>query len=197
MNQKRRTQQALMEAALALRDEGREPTLQQVAERAQVSRATAYRYFGSLEALLAMARFEHAVPPLDAVLEPGGDPVAAIGRACEHVNRALLDDEQGVHVLARSAMQVWLDGPPEARPPRPARRLQMIEPILDACGERLDAAARRRLRAALSLVIGVEAVLSLRDVAGESREGALEAARWAAETLLRAALAEGEGQPRD
>ena len=177
------------DAALALRDEGREPSLQEVADRALVSRATAYRYFASIDALLAMAHFERQMPALDAVFKPGDDPVKAIGRACERINRLLLDDERAAHVLVRSAMQVWLDGPAERRPPRPGRRMRLIEPILDACGDRLSPARKRRLRAALSLMMGVEAVISLRDVAGESTASAIAIARAAAETLMRDALA--------
>jgi AcrR family transcriptional regulator len=186
--QKQRTQQALMKAALALRDEGREPTLQDVADRALVSRATAYRYFASIDDLLAMAHFERRMPVLEAVFKPGDDPVKAIGRACERVNRLLLEDERAARVLLRSAMQVWLDAPPERRPPRPGRRMRMIEPILEGCGERLSPAAKRRLRAALSLVMGVEAVISLRDVAGVSPATALAVSRAAAEALMRDAL---------
>ena len=65
---------------------------------------------------------------------------------------------------------------------------RLIEPIVLACSDRLDAAARRRVRGALSLVMGVEAVVSLRDIAGESTDGAIQISRWAAETLMRAAL---------
>jgi AcrR family transcriptional regulator len=196
VNQKRRTQQALIAAVQALLAEGRRPTLQDVADRALVSRATAYRYFSSIETLEAMARLDRAVPALDAVLRPGDDPVRAAGRAAEHINRMLLDDEHGVHVLVRSAMQDWLDSSPDARPPRPGWRLRLIEPIVLSCGDRLDAAAKRRVRGALALVMGVEAVVSLRDVAGESTDAAIQIARWAAESLMLAALSSGKPASR-
>jgi AcrR family transcriptional regulator len=189
VNQKRRTQQALMAAALALRDEGRQPTLQDVADRALVSRATAYRYFASMDTLMAMAQFERAMPALEEVFRRGDDPVRALGRAAERINGLLLDDERAAHALLRGAMQDWLDSPAGARPPRPGRRMQLIDPIVAACAGRLDAAARRRLRGALALVIGAEAVVSLRDVAGVPVAQALAISRWAAETLVRAALA--------
>jgi AcrR family transcriptional regulator len=52
VNQKRRTRAALVEAAQRLLDQGRTPTVADVADEALVSRATAYRYFPSQEHLL-------------------------------------------------------------------------------------------------------------------------------------------------
>jgi hypothetical protein len=44
-NQRRRTRKDLLQAAARLMKEGRTPSLDEVAETALVSRATAYRYF--------------------------------------------------------------------------------------------------------------------------------------------------------
>ena len=49
--QKSRTRKHITDAAQRLRDEGVPFTLEQVAEEAQVSRATIYRYFSSVSAL--------------------------------------------------------------------------------------------------------------------------------------------------
>ena len=53
---------ALIDAALALREEGRNPTLDEVAEQAMVSRATAYRYFPSIAALVRETTTRAKVP---------------------------------------------------------------------------------------------------------------------------------------
>jgi AcrR family transcriptional regulator len=55
--QTRRTRRALIAAADALFAEGRVPTVAAVAERADVARATAYRYFPTQEALLLASTF--------------------------------------------------------------------------------------------------------------------------------------------
>ena len=49
-NQKTRTRKDLLQAAARLMKQGGPPTLEEVAEEALVSRATAYRYFPSVEA---------------------------------------------------------------------------------------------------------------------------------------------------
>ena len=45
-----------------------------------------------------------------------------------------------------------------------------------------------------SITVGIEALITLVDLAQLSREGAVEVMRWSALALLRAALKEGEAQ---
>ena len=195
INQKRRTRQALLDAALALNNSGRQPTLQEIADKAMVSRATAYRYFPSVEALTHDAYLDRAVLSLEKGFAPGDDPIEAIGRAAEEINRLLLNDEVGTHVIERVFMQAWLGNDPDARPPRPGRRMKFIEPILTKLREQLGTAARARLRIALTLTMGTEAVLSMRDIADASVEDAIAAGRWAAQALVKQALAEEADRP--
>ena len=54
-NQTSRTRKDLLQAASRLMKQGRRITLEDVAEEALVSRATAYRYFSSVDALLVEA----------------------------------------------------------------------------------------------------------------------------------------------
>jgi AcrR family transcriptional regulator len=188
-NQRQRTRRALIEAALALCESGHKPSFPEVAERAMVSRATAYRYYASVEDLISDAMFERAVPPLESFCRVGiDDPATAAGRAARTMNKALLDDEVGLHAVERSFMSAWLDSPAQARPPRPARRMQYIGPIVDAMKGELTPAARRRLAHALALLMGTEAAISLRDVAAVSTEEALAVSEWAAQALVKQAL---------
>lgn len=189
-NQKRRTRQALIDAALALREEGRNPSFADVAERALVSRATAYRYFSSVEALLIETTAEVAMRPLQHVYRVGDDPVQAIGRVAGEINQILLGDEVGLHVMERSFMAVWLENEADSRPARPGRRMIYIRPIIDALKDELAPAARKRLTQALAMVMGTEAALALRDIAGASIAEALDASVWAAQALVKQARAE-------
>ncbi|HJV60774.1 MAG TPA: TetR/AcrR family transcriptional regulator [Albitalea sp.] len=190
-NQRRRTRRALIEAALALCEAGRKPSFAEVAERAMVSRATAYRYYSSVEDLISDAMFERAVPSLESFCRPGeDDPADMAARAALTMNKLLLDDEVGLHAVERSFMSAWLDNPPSSRPPRPGRRMQYIGPIVESMKGELAPSARRRLVHALALLMGTEAALALRDVAAASVEEALAASSWAAQALVRQALAE-------
>src|SRR5688572_21434479 len=79
-NQRRRTRKDLLQAAARLMKQGRQPSLEEIAEEALVSRATAYRYFPSVEALLLEASFDVAIPEADDLFpaQASGDPVARL-----------------------------------------------------------------------------------------------------------------------
>ncbi len=188
--QKSRTQRALIDAALALRWEGATPTLTEVAERAGVSRATAYRYFASADAVLAMAAFDARVADAETLLAREKSAERAAGAAASAINALFLDDELALHAMIKGFMQVWMDNSPSERPPRPGRRFAVIEPIIAAIEPPLSKPQRKKLRAALSMVIGTEAVIALRDVAGATRDEAQQVAAWAATALVRAAIDE-------
>jgi AcrR family transcriptional regulator len=195
-NQKRRTRQALIDAALALRDEGRNPTLADVAERALVSRATAYRYFPSVEALVSETATDRGMQPLERFWRPGDDPVEGIGRAAHALNGLLAGDEAGLHVMERSFMTVWLESAAREAPLRPGRRMHYIEPIVDSLEDVLAPAARRRLKQALAVVLGTEAMIAVRDVGRANAADAVDVTIWAAQALVRQALAEaGKDDP--
>jgi AcrR family transcriptional regulator len=195
-NQKRRTRQALIDAALALRDEGRNPTFAEVAERALVSRATAYRYFSSFDALISETAADRDMTPLERFWQPGDNPVDGIGLAANALNRLLIDDEVGLHVMERSFMTVWLESGSHETSLRPGRRMNYIDPIVDSMKDVLTPAARKQLRQALSVVMGTEALIAVRDISCASIKEALDATAWAARSLVRQALAEAEGARR-
>jgi AcrR family transcriptional regulator len=190
VNQRRRTRQALIDAALALRDEGHNPTLAEVAERAMVSRATAYRYFPSVEALLSETATDRGMKPLEHFWQPGDDPVEGIGQAANVLNKLLIEDEVGLHVMERSFMTVWLESKSHEAPLRPGRRMSYIEPIVDSLKDLLTPAARKRLKQALSIVMGTEALIAVRDISRANPREALDTAAWAARSLVRQALAD-------
>ena len=78
-NQRQRTRKDLLAAAAKLMQQGRTPTLDEVAEAAMVSRATAYRYFPGVEALLVEASVDVEVPEADAILKGvSADPIARL-----------------------------------------------------------------------------------------------------------------------
>src|SRR6185503_648192 len=76
-NQKTRTRKDLLQAAARLMKQGGPPTLEEVAEEALVSRATAYRYFPRVEALMVEAAVDVAVPEPSVLFrdEDSRDPV--------------------------------------------------------------------------------------------------------------------------
>jgi AcrR family transcriptional regulator len=186
-NQKLRTRQALLSAARDLLGREQIPTFDEVAEAAMVSRATAYRYFPSIEALLAETVLDAAFPdPQEAI----GDREQLLDRVLAAVSGAttvLLDNEIATHALAKSLADRWLNAPDGDARARPARRLLLIDAALEPHVDRLGVEVAERLRRGLALVCGMEAAISARDVVGLDREEATAAVAWAATALVAAA----------
>ena len=70
--------------------------------------------------------------------------------------------------------------------------MKYILPIVDALKDELPPAARQRLIHTLSMVMGTEAVLAVRDIAGASIDEAIAAGIWAAQALVKQARAEAD-----
>ncbi len=197
VNQKRRTRQALMEAATHLLEAGQTPTLAEVAEAALVSRATAYRYFPSMDALVEEAFFEQEFPTAEDLFADGVEDVAErVARVEKGVNGLFFDHEVEVHVVVRNLLDAWLAGEGEERPTRPGRRLVLLDAALAPVTKTLGRKRQARLRDALALTIGTEAVLATRDVCGLSVDEARAVTKWASAALVHQALLEaGIGAP--
>ncbi len=75
-------------------------------------------------------------------------------------------------------------------------RVRWIEKALAPVRGCLEEPDFRRLVAALSLCMGIEALIVLRDVCALEPEEAEEVSRWVARMLLRSSLAEVRASPR-
>lgn len=192
--QKARTRAALIEAARALLAEGTTPTVEAAAEAASISRATAYRYFPNREDMLLAAH-----PEVDARTLLGKDPPDDVERRLDRVVGRLAGIFLGAEQSYRAMLRLSLEPDVADRGElvlRQGRRFMWIEDALQPVRPRLSAAAFARLTRALATAIGIEALVTLVDLAGLSRTQAVKLMRWSAQSLLRAALAEaGEDGP--
>lgn len=187
-NQKRRTRKALLEAASRLTRDGRAPSLDDVAEAALVSRATAYRYFPSIEALLLEAALDLAMPSPEDLFDADApsDPVARLDRVDEAVTEMMAHNETSLRLMLAQSLERRGRGDP-ALPARQNRRSALIEAALAPAGAQLSTKDRRRLAHALALVIGTEGMVVLKDVLQLDEAEARDVRRWAIRALVAAA----------
>ena len=190
-NQKARTRAALVEAAAELLREGEAPTVPQVAERARVSRATAYRYFPTQDALLVeVASIGPAVTPVEEVLAglDSDDVEERLMRLLDAVNPIMVEDEAPGRAALRVYLDTWLGGGRDLAL-REGRRMRWLDTVLAPARARLSDTDFERLRAALALTMSIDAVVVMRDVCHiDDDEELLGVLRWAAAAILRAAL---------
>jgi AcrR family transcriptional regulator len=198
-NQRNRTRAAIIEAATALMREGRPPTVAEAAERALVSRATAYRYFPTQESLLLdVANVEALMKPVEEVVAsfPTDDPAQRLAALVDTFTQAMLSDEALVRTGVRVYMDTWLANQRDGSqvPVRAGRRMRYIDEVLRPLGERLGESGRERLRCALALTLGTEAVIVMKDSVGLDDDDEIVATlEWAAGALLRTALHDFDG----
>ena len=185
-----RTRRAIIEAAAALARENRSPTVPEAAERALVSRATAYRYFPSQQSLLIELQAEATQPSADSVFAGLGDDVETrVAAVTREVTRMILGDEALFRNQLRAIQDAWFAGQGDASVPvREGRRLVWIDKALEPVAGRLPPLDLERLRNALAVVVGVEPVISLRDVCGLSAQAVEDALVWTATALVRSAV---------
>lgn len=166
----------------------------EVAEEALVSRATAYRYFSSVESLLVEASVDVEVPDPELLFDGdgSGDPVERVDRAEEVVHRVTFANEISLrHMLAHTVLaRAHAERLPADGPVRQNRRIPLIEAALAPARNRLSDEGYDRLRSALALLFGPEAMIVFLDVLEAGADEARATKRWAIRALVSAALEE-------
>jgi AcrR family transcriptional regulator len=182
INQKRRTRAAILAAAVELLNEGKTPAVAEVADAALVSRATAYRYFPTQEYLLFEAALESTRSDIERELDEDTlpeDPEARLEMLIGALQKRIIDKETSFRTMLRlsleqSPVEEQYDG--ESAPPRlrGGGRVRWIEKALAPILGRFEEPDLRRLVAALSLCMDIEALVVARHMCsrtGASRRG--------------------------
>lgn len=193
--QKRRTRKALLEAANRLLTRGSTPSLEAVADEALVSRATAYRYFASAEALVREAALDVAMPDPASLFagDDSADPVARLERADRALHAMVSANEVPLRLMLANALAERARNPePGAPPVRQNRRSGLIETALAPVANQIKPSELEMLSAALALVIGTEAMVVFRDVLQIDDAKAEKVRHWAIQALVTAALKAGK-----
>jgi AcrR family transcriptional regulator len=182
-SQKGRTRAALVDAARSLVSEGEVPTVDTVAERANISRTTAYRYFPNQRVLLGAAHPETAASSLLGD-DPPADVAARLDLVMREFTRILVETES----QQRTMLRLSLEDSPGDLPLRQGRAIGWITEALEPLAGKLPDEELRRLVLAVRSVCGIEALVWLTDIGGLSATEAAELMRWSAASLLRSAV---------
>lgn len=190
-----RTRRLMMYTAIRLMQDGATPSISEVADVAEVSRATAYRYFPSQAALVQDVVSEALGP----ILEWSSDSDDAEERVLDLFESSLprIDEFEATF---RAALKVSLENWANDRAGREedehtfkrGHRLDLLSDALSPLRQELSRKQFKKLVQALSLIFGVEALIVLKDISGLNSKEILTQTKWMASTMVRAAIAEAD-----
>jgi AcrR family transcriptional regulator len=198
---KARTRRLLLDTACAMLGDGLMPSVAEVALRAGVSRATAYRYFPTRGKLIS-AVVEYSLGPVRMAASSSPDGRERIKELFIQTFPRFTEYEPQL----RAALQLSLSdaaleraGKLTEEPYRRGHRIEILSHAAMPLRPQLGKRGFDRLVRALSIIYGIEGYVVLRDIWGSSDREIQSIARWIADVLVDAALAEASsprGQSR-
>ncbi len=173
----------MVATAREMMQEGSSPSVSDVAEQAEVSRSTAYRYFPTRAAMVQAVVGETLGPILDWTSDKK-DPVERVVDLIEASMPAIAKNE----ATFRAALRVALEGDVSdvaQNVPLRGHRVELLSRALEPLPQNED---KDRLVQVLSVLFGVEGLVVLRDICGLGPQASQDVIAWAAETLVCAVL---------
>jgi AcrR family transcriptional regulator len=187
----------MLDTATRLMQSGITPSVSEVAEAAEVSRATAYRYFPSQAALV------HAVvgEALGPILDWSSDSPDARARVADLLATAMprIDEFEATFKAAlKLSLDQWAQRQAGTLGNEPlftrGHRVDLLKCVTAPLQGTMTPESRERLAQALSLVFGVEVLIVLKDIWGLTSARAQSVAEWAAKALVDAAIRQAESE---
>jgi AcrR family transcriptional regulator len=187
---------ALLEVAVELAGRGIIPSVSEVAEAANVSRATAYRYFPS-QSVLVQSMVTDALGPILQWNSESDDVEERVGRLIHFGYQRMNAREASMRAALLLALEQWarVQAGTLGEEPRIVRgnRIRLLRLALAPIRRELPKKQFERLVQSLAVVFGTEAMVVLKDMFGLDGDATADVAEWMARTLVHAALGEARG----
>ena len=190
---KERTLRLMREAARELLRTGGPLTVPAVAELAGVSRATAYRYFPTNDAVVLHATMSLVDDPLEdtdwahRVAASSGEVDARAADLVRATGAWAFEHEAELRTMLRLSLDPGTEHVKSRR--ELTNRGRWIAALLEGLPSDVPPDARDRLAKALIPLFGSDAVVWTTDMADLSRDQAIELLAWMAQVLVKATLA--------
>lgn len=181
--QKLKTRQKMLAAARALAEEGQEVTVTAAAQRAGISKATAYRYFSDPAVLASEAVLDIAVSDAEELLEGVADLRRRVHIVTDYYRDFGRDREPTFRKFLGHLMADWTPEGPNRQ--RGARRIPALRLALEPVRAAMTPADFNDLVMALAgCGTGFEQHVALNDVCGLNRAEADRIARMVVDAIL-------------
>lgn len=184
VNQKIKTRTRILDAAKILMSKDKKVTLEEVADKAKVGRATIYRYFPNIELLFSEASLDiHFMTPEELFKKTEGMPLGKrILFVQDYYNKMAQDHEI---IFRRYLSTTLIESIGSGQRIRGARRVETMDLILQSEAKHLSDRDKEKLKNVATVLMGIESVIVTKDVCALSNEESRETLNWAIETILK------------
>ncbi|TYA71616.1 TetR/AcrR family transcriptional regulator [Seonamhaeicola marinus] len=183
--QKQKTRNNILTSAKKLLQKGKDFTLEDIAEDANISRATIYRYYSSVDVLSLEAGLDWQTKSPEEVLEPlnGLNTQQTILGIQDYFNNLAYNNEKAFRKYLSHAITTNSE---EGK--RGARRVKTLSLALQNNNLNLSEEDSQKLIVAATTLMGVEALIVTKDVCGLNNETSKSVLNWALEQMLKGIL---------
>jgi len=189
IKQKLRTRTNLIEAANRLLQAGNAQfSLEEVAKEANVSTATAYRYFSSAEILRLEAPLQHQTRTPEKLFEgtDASDWYERLDKLISYFAKLNLENETEFRLFLSSALRESVVNSNQNL--RGRRRLPLTEEALEELKLKIPSEDFEKLICTISIFLGIESVVVLKDVCQLPSEDVPEIWKWAIHHIITSLL---------
>ncbi|HGM7061517.1 TPA: TetR/AcrR family transcriptional regulator [Serratia marcescens] len=180
-----KTYRLLLASAMALYDEGAFPSITELAAHAQVSRATAYRYFPTQSALISAVVAESLGPILE-WRPQDDDALKRIQQLLSFAYPQMERHEGALRAALQLSLQQWANATPGEKFVR-GNRKRLLALAVEPLQGKLPSDSLQRVIHAFSLIYGSEVFLVLKDIWGLELDNIQDVTQWMAKAILRQA----------
>ena len=187
-----RTHALLLTTAMDVIRDGHVPSIAELAMRARVSRATAYRYFPSRSVLIT-AVVDRSLAPVRSWQSKKTDGPARVIEMFTKTFPSFKEFEPQLRAAVQLSLEQWAlerAGLLEEEPYRRGHRVGILSHAVQPLEGQLKPRTLDKLKKALSIVYGIEPHIVLKDIWGSSDREVESVALWMADALVCAALRE-------
>jgi len=193
-----RTRRLLIDTAMQMFDGGAFPSISEVAQAAQLSRATAYRYFPTQSALVA-AIVSETLSPINSWQPTQQEATARIDELLTFAFPRMLQHEGTLRAALHLSLTQWAQSqsqdavPIKERLVRGNRKL-LLQKVVEPLSAELPPELMQRVLHSLSLVYGSEIFLVMKDIWGCDNQELQDVAKWMAKAIVRQAREDAQSK---
>ena len=189
--QKQKTRNSILKAAQNFLSEGKEFSLEDIAEAIDLSRATVYRYFSSVEILSREAGLDLSTKTPKEIIDQTGsdDLIKSLVGIQKYFNQLTIDHETAFRRYL--SVVINAEGKEEKRGARRQKTLTLALKNHDVIWSDQE---RENLVMVGTALMGIEPFIVMKDVCERTDEQAEELLKWGLEMMIRGIQASYEGK---